>query len=630
MENKDLAKSILYNVGGKENVNSLVHCATRLRFKLKDESKANTDLIKNIDGVMTVVQSGGQYQVVIGDKVPLIYDEIARKIGIQQENAEDSITDKNEKISSKLVSILSGLFTPVLGLMAAAGILKGILVLLTTMGVLKATDGTYIILYAAADAFFYFLPVVLGFSAGKVFKVNQYIGAMLGAVLVYPTLVTAYSSGAHLTFLRIPVVLMSYSSSLLPAVFSVFALAQLDKVLRKVIPDVLKLIFVPLLDIVIMVPLTLLIVGPVFSELGKLLSTISMSIYGVSPLIAGFILAGVWQIAVLFGMHWAFIPIFLNNIAVHGFDPIDAMLYCTVFGQTGAALAVAIKTKNHKQKEIATAATISGFLGITEPIIYGVTLPRKRPFIAASIGSAFGGAIAGTFGSKMFGGFASGGVFGVPMFIDPKHGVNAGFIGFISSLVVAFIIALILTFIIDKDPIEKNDLNTVTVEATRAENVTPLTFREDDAIKSPVSGAIVPLEQIKDEVFSSGSMGKGIAVELTDGEIVSPVNGIVKTLFPTKHAIGLISDNGAEVLIHIGMDTVNLNGRGFYSHVIQNQHVAVGDPLLTVDLKLIKEENLKVTTPIIITNTPDYDNIEVNSDSLVHVGDTLLTLIAKK
>ncbi|PCS01559.1 beta-glucoside-specific PTS transporter subunit IIABC [Lactococcus fujiensis] len=630
MENKDLAKTILFNIGGKENVNSLVHCATRLRFKLKDESKANTELLKNLDGVMTVVQSGGQYQVVIGDKVPLIYDEIAKRIGLSQENVENSTPDKNEKISSKLVSILSGLFTPVLGLLAASGILKGILVLLTTLGILKVTDGTYIILYAAADAFFYFLPVVLGFSAGKVFKVNQYIGGMLGAVLVYPTLVTAFTTKTALTFLHIPVILMSYSSSLLPAVFAVFALSYLDRFLNKTIPDLLKLIFVPLLEIVIMVPLTLLVVGPIFSEVGKLLSNISMAIYGFSPMLAGFLLAGIWQIVVLFGMHWAFIPIFINNIAVHGFDPINAMLYCTVFGQTGAALAVAIKTRNRKQKEVATAATISGFLGITEPIIYGVTLPRKRPFIAASIGSAFGGAIAGTFGSKMFGGFASGGVFGIPMFIDPKHGVTAGFIGFVSSLIVAFVIALILTFIIDKDPVEKDNISTVIAESPKAENVTPLTFREDDVIKSPVSGKVIPLEQIDDEVFSSGSMGKGIAVELTNGEILSPVNGIVKTLFPTKHAIGLISDNGAEVLIHVGMNTVDLKGKGFDSYVVQNQHVSIGDHLLTVNLELIKKENLKVTTPIIITNTPDYGNIEVNSSALVNAGDTLLTLIAKK
>ncbi|GAB2027412.1 PTS transporter subunit EIIC [Lactovum odontotermitis] len=456
MKKEELAKDILSDIGGKENIADITHCATRLRFKLKDESKANTESLKDLDGVMTVIKSGGQYQVVVGDKVPEIYAELVKLAGItdtsqSNSSASSSSSDKNEKLSSKLVAILSGLFTPVLGLLAASGILKGILVLLTTIGILKATDGTYIILFAAADAFFYFLPVILGFSAGKVFKTNQYIGAMLGAVLVYPTLITAYADKVDLTFLHIPVILMSYASSLLPAVIAVFALAQLDKLLRKVIPDLLKLIFVPLLEIVIMVPLTLLIVGPVFSQVGKILSDVSMAIYAFSPLAAGFLLAGIWQGVVLFGMHWAFIPIFINNISVHGFDPINAMLYCTVFGQVGAAMAVAIKTRSRKQREVAAAATISGFLGITEPIIYGVTLPRKRPFIAASIGSAFGGAIAGVFGAKMFGGFASGGIFGIPMFINPKNGVGSGFIGFVMSLLVAFLLALIITFVIDKD-----------------------------------------------------------------------------------------------------------------------------------------------------------------------------------
>ncbi|CDG03771.1 beta-glucoside-specific PTS transporter subunit IIABC [Lactococcus lactis] len=621
MDKKDLAKTILFNVGGKENVNSVVHCATRLRFKLKDESKANTDLLKNLDGVMTVVKSGGQYQVVIGDAVPEVYDEVVRLGGFSKEGVSDSQTNgEKEKLSSKLVSILTGLFTPMLGLMAAAGILKGLLVLLTTLGLLKATDGTYIILYAAADAFFYFMPVILGFSAAKVFKVNEYVGAILGAVLVYPTLVESFSKGAHLTFLHIPVVLMNYTSSLLPAVFAVLALSYFDKLLKKIIPDMLKLIFVPLIELIVMVPVTLLVVGPIFSELGKILSNVSMAIYGFSPIVAGFILAGIWQAAVLFGLHWAFIPIFVNNIAVHGFDPINAMLYCTVFGQTGAALAVAIKTHNRKQKEVATAATISGFLGITEPIIYGVTLPRKRPFVAASIGSAFGGAIAGSVAAKMFGGFASGGVFGIPMFIDPKAGINAGFIGFAASLIVAFIIALILTLIIDKDPKVKDDKKVV--ESGK--------IREDDSIKSPVSGQVIPLSEVEDEVFKSGAMGAGVAIIPENGEYVSPVDGIITTLFPTGHAIGLLSDNGTEVLIHIGMDTVNLKGEGFLVKVEQNQHVTVGTPLISVDLSKIKSAGYSTTTPVIVTNSKEYDQVEESSAKTVQAGEALLTVIAKK
>ncbi|MGQ8883440.1 PTS transporter subunit EIIC [Bacillus paralicheniformis] len=445
MNYEKLARQIIQEVGGTENINSVIHCVTRLRFKLKDQSLTKTEVIKELPGVMTVVISGGQYQVVIGDQVPNVYAEVSKLIG--KETVEDT-DDKAEKGSlfSKFVSLMSGIFMPVMGVLAAAGILKGFLVALTVLGWMSEEMGVYKILFTASDAFFYFMPILLGFSAGKTFKTNQYITATIGAALVYPTMLEIYNAGEALTFLQIPVVLMNYTQSVVPIILAAFITAKFEKLLLKTIPKSLQLIFVPLIILVIIVPLSFIVIGPISVYASELLAKGAMALYSLSPAITGLILAGIWQIAVIFGLHWAFIPIFINNITTLGFDPINALLYCTVFAQTGAALAVALRTKETKMKTLSTTAVLSGFLGITEPAIYGVNLPLKRPFIMGCIGGGAGGAIAGFFSGKMYGGFASGGVFGIPMFINPE-GANSEFYGFFVSLIVALGVAFILTYL---------------------------------------------------------------------------------------------------------------------------------------------------------------------------------------
>lgn len=451
MDYDKLAAVIIDKVGGENNVNDVIHCATRLRFNLKDRSKADTEEIKNLEDVITVIESGGQYQVVIGDQVSEVYKYIVDILGINfkdEVDANDFDQQEDQSIFDKILGIVSGIFTPVIGILAASGILKGLLTALIVVGVIDDTSGVYQVLFAASDAFYYFLPIFLGFTAAKVFKTNQFMGAAMGAALVYPTLVEMATSGAQLSFLNIPIVLMNYTQSVVPVIVSVYFLSVVEKFLNKVIPKTLKMIFVPLLILIIVVPISLMVVGPVTQTLSNLLAEGALALYGLSPLVAGLLLASIWQVTVIFGLHWAFIPIFINNIAVYGFDPINAMLYCTVFAQTGAAMAVMLKTKDAKLKGLATTATISGFLGITEPAIYGVNLPTKKPFIMACIGSGVGGAIAGAFGANMFGGFASGGIFGIPMFIDPSAGVTAGFIGFVISLGTAFLLSALLTYFI--------------------------------------------------------------------------------------------------------------------------------------------------------------------------------------
>ncbi|ECJ9746516.1 PTS beta-glucoside transporter subunit IIBCA [Listeria monocytogenes] len=602
MNNSDLAKEVVKLVGGKENILSVIHCVTRLRFKLRDENLAETEKIKALKGVMTVVKSGGQYQVVIGDHVSYVYDEVIRVLGIKPDDApQDNPEQEHKSIFNKFVELISGIFMPVLGLLAASGILKGFLTAAVTMGLINTSAGVYEVLYAASDALFYFMPIILGFSAGKVFKTNQYLSAAVGAALVYPTLVDMYSNGAHLTFLHIPVILMNYTMSVIPVILAIYFMSKLEKILVKFIPKSLQLIFVPLLLLLIVVPVSLIIIGPVSTYASQLLAKGALGLYSLSPMIAGFFLAGVWQVAVMFGLHWAFIPIFINNISVLGYDPINAMLYCTVFAQTGAVMAVMLKTRNQELRSLSITATISGFLGITEPAIYGVNLPYKKPFIMACVGSAFGGAIAGMSAAKMFGGFASGGIFGIPMFINPD-GIGWDFWGFLISLVVAFSVALILTYFFGfKDKVEEVVIQT-------GEKATL-----DETIYSPLQGELIALDDVKDEVFSAGIMGAGVAILPASGEIRAPFDGTVLSVFQTKHAIGLISKQGVELLIHVGLDTVNLNGQFFDIEVSESEEIKKGDLLGTFELDTIKKAGYDVTTPIIVTNSATLaDVITVN------------------
>ncbi|EHT7835055.1 PTS beta-glucoside transporter subunit IIBCA [Listeria monocytogenes] len=617
MNNSDLAKEIVKLVGGKENILSVIHCVTRLRFKLRDENLAETEKIKALKGVMTVVKSGGQYQVVIGDHVSYVYDEVIRVLGIKPDDApQDNPEQEHKSIFNKFVELISGIFMPVLGLLAASGILKGFLTAAVTMGLINTSAGVYEVLYAASDALFYFMPIILGFSAGKVFKTNQYLSAAVGAALVYPTLVDMYSNGAHLTFLHIPVILMNYTMSVIPVILAIYFMSKLEKVLVKFIPKSLQLIFVPLLLLLIVVPVSLIIIGPVSTYASQLLAKGALGLYSLSPMIAGFFLAGVWQVAVMFGLHWAFIPIFINNISVLGYDPINAMLYCTVFAQTGAVMAVMLKTRNQELRSLSITATISGFLGITEPAIYGVNLPYKKPFIMACVGSAFGGAIAGMSAAKMFGGFASGGIFGIPMFINPD-GIGWDFWGFLISLVVAFSVALILTYFFGfKDKVEEVVIQT-------GEKATL-----DETIYSPLQGELIALNDVKDEVFSAGIMGAGVAILPASGEIRAPFDGTVLSVFQTKHAIGLISKQGVELLIHVGLDTVNLNGQFFDIEVSESEEIKKGDLLGTFELDTIKKAGYDITTPIIVTNSATLaDVITVNLGK--HVDNNQKILEAK-
>ncbi|MDR4946595.1 beta-glucoside-specific PTS transporter subunit IIABC [Neobacillus cucumis] len=634
MKYEKLSKDILELIGGKENVNSVFHCVTRLRFKLKDESIAKTEEIKNLDGVVTVMKSGGQYQVVIGNHVPDVYAAVLEVGGLSGVSENASNSDEKVGLGAKFIDMISGVFTPILGVLAATGMLKGFAALILALHWVEATSGTYSLLNIAGDGLFNFLPIFLGYTAMKKFGGTPFIGMAIAAALVHPGLTslsagkplytlfkgTLFQSDIHVTFLGIPVILMSYASSVIPIVLSAFFAVKVEKGFKKVIPDVVKAFLVPFLTIMVMVPLTFLLIGPIATWAGSLLGAATVWIYQLSPIVAGLILGGFWQVFVMFGLHWGLVPIAMNNISTLHFDPILATTVMVCFAQIGAVLGVILKTKNKQVKSLGFSAFISGIFGVTEPAIYGVTLPLKKPFIMSCIGGGVGGAIIGATAGKlwMFGGM---GVFVIPAFIKPGAALDMSFWGVIISLVVSFVVGFILTYLFGfKEAASK--------EETKVE--TKVEVKKEDGpveVVSPIKGEIVPLSEVKDQVFSSEAMGKGVAINPSEGKVFSPVNGEVTIMFKTKHAIGLTSEDGAQILIHVGMDTVELDGKHFTAHVNQGDIVKAGDLLVEFDVEAIKAAGYQVVTPIVVTNTPDYQEIKVLQAGQVDKNEKLLVLV---
>ena len=639
MRYEQLAKDIIYNVGGKENVNSVTHCITRLRFKLKDESKANTEILKNMDGVVTVVKSGGQYQVVIGNHVPDVYKDVVELGGFNNESSSDD-NEVKEKTNpfNKFIDVISGVFAPTLGILAATGMIKGFTALFLILGWISKDSGTYIILNAIGDCLFYFFPIFLGFTSAKKFKLNQFVGMAIGSVLVYPSIVgLVTSTGAPLLtlfkgsmiesivrikFLGIPVIIMNYTSTVIPIIFSTYIASKIEKVLKKIIPDVVKTFLLPFFTLLIAVPITFIIIGPVATWAGQILGVLTLGIYNFNPIIAGLFIGGFWQIFVIFGLHWGIVPIGINNIAVMGYDTILAMTFAASFAQIGAVLAVYIKTKDKKLKSLCIPSFISGIFGVTEPAIYGVTLPSKKPFILSCIASSVGGGVLGFMGTKLYmlGGL---GIFGIPSYINKQTGIDKGFYGVLIAIAISFILGFLLVFLI-----KFKDTNADIYNSKKEnEEVKQGSLTNQEVIISPLKGEIIELSKVEDEAFSTGLLGKGIAIKPVEGKVVAPANGVVTTFFPTGHALGITTDNGTEILIHVGMDTVQLDGKYFTPRVKQGDKIKAGDVLLEFDIDKIKESGFSTITPVIITNFDNYLDIIETDKKDINYKEDLLTVV---
>ena len=605
-----LAKQLLKLVGGKQNINQVWHCATRLRFTLKDQDKVPKEKVEALDGVITVVEASGQFQVVIGNNVSDVYQEVVKLEPSLSDGTEGPATVTHEKMTFKrafngLLTFISGVFTPFLGAMAGAGILKGLLSLAVVLGWLTTKSGAYQIWWAAADGIFYFLPLALAFTAAKQLKVNQFVAMAIAAAMVYPNIV-ALVGKPSIDFFGIPVVAANYTATVLPILLVVVVQKFLEPFFNRIWHESVRNILAPLCLLVVIVPLTMLVVGPVSSILSNGLATAIVSLNKSVPVLAGMILGGFWQVFVIFGVHWALVPVMMNNIALYGTDPMMPILLPAVLAQAGAAFAVFLKARDAKMKSLAGSSTITALFGITEPTIYGITLKLKKPFYCACVAGAVGGIIVAMSGAGAnVAALAS--ILSLPTYLGKGFGVS------VIGDVVAFVLGVGLTLAFGGINAPAKNQAAAEVVADHAET-----------LAAPVKGTLVALSDVPDEVFASGTMGQGIAIEPEEDVVKSPVAGTVSLVYPTGHAIGITSDKGAEILIHIGIDTVNLKGKHFKALFEQGQKVTVGTPLVEFDYQAIQAAGYAPTVTMIVTNSDQYQ-VETRSDGATD-DDALMTL----
>lgn len=633
-----LAKEILNYVGGKDNVNSLTHCITRLRFKLKDESIAQDEALKNLEGVVTVMKSAGQYQVVIGNQVQDVYEQLAPLLHAEQpQTVQDA---EKEKLLDRFVDIISGIFQPILGIMAACGMIKGLNMLFMTLGLYAETSGGYMIINAIGDALFTFLPLFLGYTSARKFGLKPMVGLVIGGIMCYPGIQssalsgslkplytmfegTMFASPVYIDFFGIPVISMDYTSTVIPVIFIVYFASKCEKLFSKFVPDLVKFFFVPMLTLLVALPIGFLLIGPVATFGSKIIAETIISIRNVSPMLAGGLVGLTWQILVIFGLHCGFIPVYINNIVTNGYDNVMMPFFACTFATSAVILVIMLKTRDRKMKELCLPNFISGIFGVTEPGIYGILLPLKKPFIISCIAGGIGGAFYGFCNFRKFsmGGM---GIFEFPAMMKPD-GAWGNLLVAVSGVLLTMIAAVILMLLFyrEKEAGQSDKTMLDTKEHEGSVEDTPALL-EDIAICSPLKGDVLELAQVEDAAFSAGILGKGCAIVPAEGEVYAPVDGVLTTLFPTKHALGITSDDGVEVLIHIGLNTVQLNGEGFTAHVQQGERVSRGQHLLSFDLAELKDKGYCLQTPVIITNTDDYLEILSTMQKEVMPDDVLL------
>ena len=565
---QELARKIVENVGGKENINGLTHCITRLRFKLKNEEKANDEILKNMDGIVTVMRAGGQYQVVIGNHVPVVFEEVIKAGNL---TFDEAVSTEKMRPFDMLIDGISGCFQPFLAILAAGGMIRGLTAFLVFLGAFDRGSGTFVMFDNIGDSVFQFMPVIIGLTAARKFKVNEFVGMLLGAALMNPSLSLEALSGAaeaplttifsgtifeapiYQTVFGIPWIARNYASSVIPIIFIVLLASQIQKPIKKLVPEMIANFFVPFFTVLITMPLGFLLVGPVFTFATDILMAGFETLLALSPVIYGAIVGFFWQILVMFGLHWAIVPMGLMQFSVNGWQNIMTPVAVVSFGQTAALTALYFKLRNPKDKAIAIPAIVSGIVGITEPAIYGFTLPRKKIFIFTCVGGALGGAYSGLMNLTSWnqGGL---GIFTIPNYIRPD-GDLTDVINVLIGIAIAMVVSFTLTFFFWKD------------EAGETDDIQKKSGKE--IVKTPIQGQIAPLNAAKDAAFAQGTLGRGILIYPEKGEVRAPFDGTVMSLFPTKHAIGMVSEAGLELLIHVGLDTVQLEGKYFESLVQQ-------------------------------------------------------------
>lgn len=622
MKFENEAKEIVGLVGGEANVASLVHCATRLRFELKDGSKFQKEKLEKLSYVLKVLVSGGQYQVVIGPNVDAYYDAIFAVAKIEGGNNTTLQSTEKVKLSDKILKVISGAFSPLIPLMAGSGMIKALLTLFTTIGVMSDSSSTYLILSAAGNACFYFMPVFLGITISKQLKANAFVGGAIGAALLEPNFTGLLSAEGAVNFLGIPVMPIDYQATIFPIFIAILVYAYLDKSLRKVTPQSLQYFLVPMVCLMIMVPFTVILFGPVGTTIGNYVSSFVMWLFSISGTLAGIVLGAAYPFLTMLGLHWGFTPITLQNLDQFGGDIIEGVCVCAVWAQMGIALGSYLKAqKNSKLKSIAGPTFITGFFaGVTEPILYSIVMEYKRLMVVVAISGACGGAIAGTLGVTMdayvFHNIFSAAV----MSYSP---IWAYAIAVLTSLAVA----TILTYTWGLSGLDEEKAQDLQVMETESKSLKPSDVKMISVV-SPLDGDVIELKEVDDEVFASGVTGKGVAIVPTNNVVVSPVEGTVSVLFPSKHAVGITTKDGVELLVHIGLNTVMLNGEGFTAFVKQGDKVVCGQKLLEFDKKFILSKGYSLQSPVLVTNADQFSDIVMNENQTVKTGEELYKVLA--
>ena len=637
MDYKKLAEIILENVGDQDNITGLTHCATRLRFNLKDENKANTEILKKTKGVMGVVKSGGQYQIIIGSDVASVYKPLTSIANISvQENKDKEDLEKNKKnIGARFIDTLTGIFTPILPAITAAGMIKAVLSLLIVFKLIENTSQTYKIMEFMADAGFYFLPILLANSAAKKFKCNAYLAMMVGGILLHPNFISMVSSanetGEAIKLFMIPIYKASYSSSVIPIILSVWFMSYVEPIADRISPKAIKFFSKPLITILITGTVALSVLGPIGYVISNYIAAFLKMMENYSWLVST-IIGGLFPLLVMTGTHYAIVPIGINNRMTMGYDTmIYANNLASNIAQGGATLAVALKSKVDDIKQLASSSGITAVCGITEPALYGVNVRFRTPLYSAMIGGAVGGFFSGISKIKNYSG-GSPGILTLPSYIG-NDSLRDFYLACITA-VIAFVVSFVVSFILYKDPIEEveehksnNNKDSIKTDVDLKEKVSESNNGTTTLILSPAKGKAVPLSEVNDAAFSQEVMGKGGAIILEDGKIYSPVDGEIVAIFDTLHAIGIKTDDGIEVLIHIGIDTVKLGGKHFKAYAKVGDKVKAGTLLVEADIEKIKDEGYDIITPVIITNSYDFGDILLATNDNINVGDSFIKAI---
>lgn len=620
MDRKRLAEKIIKEMGGKDNISQSWHCITRLRFNIVNREKINISKIKSLDGVMGVQFQSGQFQIIIGNEVANVFSEISQLLG-EKEHYE-GVSKQKTNVIEAVFDVISGIFTSILPAIVGGGLLKGIMALLVALNFLSQTSSNYEILSFISDAPFHFLPFLIAYSAAKKFKTDISLSITLAGVLMYPKIMEYAAGGeiSYLSFIGLKIPMNSYSSSVLPIILGVWLLSYVYKGVDKIVPKSLRIVFVPLLVLLIIAPITLMFIAPLGTYIGVYLDILFTKLFDFAGPVAGLLMGGLMPLIVITGMHYAFFPGTFASFHKFGYDiMLLPMNLVANLAQAGATLGVFIKIKDPKMKQLSFSTFIPAVFGITEPAIYGVTMKLKKPFYASLIGGAVGGAIFGIFSVKAFS-FTVPGIMSVPSYIE--NGSNNfiyALIGVVSSFIVSLVITLMFKFESKEDERIRVTDNVSTIESDN--NIINLL--------SPLTGDIIPLEDIPDSTFAEGIVGNGVAIIPKEGIVYSPFSGEVTMLTPNNHAIGITSDTGVELLIHIGLETVSLKGEGFKLKVKKGEKIEIGDELLEFDIDGLKEKDVSLVSPVIVTNTPEYLDIIHTDDKHVDSCKSKLLMIIK-